>query len=135
TPINVMNIPILPVVHTSDVVSTINQWPALKQFLVAIANRVPGLRQRLIKLLYPQREAPMSGVVSPSASTIPTSSRVPDYSAANLLSRQLTDGRQAVAKDANIQMHAVEAFLKSHFNGRVPPHPDETFFDIIKTAC
>ena len=65
---------------------------------------------------------------------MPPSSKVPDYKAANPLSRQLTDGRLAIVAQATIQMPALEGFLKSHFNGKMPAHPDEAFLGTINMA-
>ena len=132
--ISVMNVPIIPAIHTSEIVNTINQTLKLKNILLPVINRMPRIKQLLIRLLYPHR-AQISGVVSTSASSIPASSRVPDYKAANPLSRRLTDGRKTVAKQATFQLPEIEAFLKSHFNEKIPADPDEVFFSITKTIC
>lgn len=135
TPISILNIPIVPAIQRSDIVGTINQWPTIRKILLALINPIPGLKQSLIRLLYPHRVTPATGIVSTSASTISASSKVPDYKAANPLSCRLIEGRQAVAKQATVQLPVIEAFLKSHFDGKVPAHPDEVFFGIIKTVC
>lgn len=133
--ITIMNIPVVPSAQSSKIVRAIIERPALKKFVSAIINCIPGLRQKLIRSIYPQGATPISGVVSASASAIPANSKIPDFKAANPLSRQLTEGRQAAAKQATIQLPAIEAYLRSHFDGKVPPHPDEVFFDITKTVC
>jgi len=120
---SIMNALVVPAIHISDVIGAIDRKPTLRKFLLAIINHIPGLKRLLVRLLYPQR------------ATIPANAKAPDYKADNPLSRQLTNGRQAVAAQATVQRPAIEAFLKSHFNGKTPTHPDEVFFDITKTVC
>ena len=133
--ISVMNVPLVPAFQISESLRAISRRPSLKKCLLAIINRIPGLKQLLIRLLYPERASQVSGIISTSASAAPASSRIPDYKAANPLSRQLTEGRRTVATQAEVQLPAIEAFLKSHFDGKVPADPDEVFFGITKTIC
>lgn len=133
-PISIANIPVVPAVHIGSVIRAILQRPVLKKYLLAIISLIPGLKERLIDRLYPQAAAPASGVVSPSAASTPPSSKVPEYKATNPLSRQLTDGREAVAAQAMFQLPELQGFLKSYFEGNIPAHPDEVFLATIKMA-
>ncbi len=133
-PISIANVPIIPAVQVSSIIKAVIQIPTLKKYLLAIISLIPGLRQRLISRHYPQAATPASGVISASAVTMPPSSKVPDYKAANPLSHRLTAGRQAIAAQATIQFPELEGFLKLHFDGKIPAHPDEDFLGIIKMA-
>jgi hypothetical protein len=102
------------------VVETMNRMPRLKKPLLAAIKRIPGLRRVLLALLLP----PAPGTSSP---------QVPEFKAANPLSQRLTAGRNAVFEDAAIKMPEIRSFLETYFNGAIPEHPDETFFNIIGT--
>lgn len=130
-PISIANVPIVPAVQVSSIIKAIIQIPTLKKYLLAIISLIPGLRERLISRLYPQAATPASGMISASATAMPPSSKVPDYKAANPLSRQLTDGRLAIVAQATIQLPELEGFLMSHFDGKIPAHPDEVFLGTI----
>ncbi len=116
-----VSVPVAPV-EKKNVLDVINQVPWLKKPLVATIKRFPTLRSALIQLLLPQPPAPG-----------PKSTQVPEFKASNPLSQQLIAGRNAVFEKATVGMPEIKSFLKAHFNGVIPEHPDETFFNIIGT--
>jgi hypothetical protein len=127
--------PPLPVGQASQaevhgLVKILNQFPPLKRLVQAAINRTPGLRLKLVRLLYPQRVAAAEAI----AAAAPLNSQVPNFKADNPLSKKLTDDRQAVAAQAKVKLPELEAFLKSHFDGKIPDHPDEVFFKTISSV-
>ena len=131
--VSIMNIQLVRSAQTSEVVDAINKRPKLKRVLRSVVNRVPGLKQRLMRRVYPHIAAPAATIGGGSAASV--TSRIPDFKAANPLSRQLTEGRKSVAGQASIKLPEIQSFLKSYFDGQVPQHPDEVFFDLIGTKC
>lgn len=132
--VNVMNVTVLPPIHRSEVMAAINQRPKLKNALKSIVNRVPGLRQVLLRLLTPAAALSAAQQSTPTAPT-PLASRVPDFKAANPLSLRLTNDRVAVAAQASVKLPEIQKFLKSHFDGTIPQHPDEAFYGVIRLTC
>lgn len=133
-PVSVMNVTVLPPVHRSQVMDAVNRRPKLKNALKSVVNRVPGLRQMLVGMLSPSTAFSSAGQSTPSAPT-PPSSRVPDFKAANPLSIRLTTGRAVIAGQASVKLPEIEDFLKSHFGGTIPQHPDESFYGVIRLTC
>jgi hypothetical protein len=131
--VNIMDVSLVPPVQKSEVVGAINRRPKLKKLLLTVINRFPSLKNWLVRRLYPNVAAPVAKAAQTLAT--PVSSRIPDFKAANPLSRRLTDGRKMVAGQASIKLPEIQSFLKSHFDGNVPQHPDEVFFDLIGTKC
>lgn len=130
--ISVPNVPIVPSVEGSQIIAALNQRPHLKKALTTVINRVPGLRQRLLRWLHPVSATPVAPAQSTPTAPTPPTSRVPDFKAANPLSLQLTDGRAAIAAKAKVKLPEIQDFLTKHFNGIIPQHPDEIFLGVIK---
>ena len=103
------------------VLDTMNQMPWMKKPLVAAIKRFPRVRQALISLLLPAQ---------PSA---PVSTQVPQYKSDNPISRKLISGLDSAFAAAKIGTPDLMKFLKEHFGGTIPEHPDEAFFRIIGT--
>lgn len=121
-----------PALPESQVLRVIYRMPVVKRALLSIVNRFPRLKQRLINIFFPARSPP---VVTPQAAAVPgpVTTRVPPFKADNPLSIRLTDDRQAVIATATVKLPEIQAFLKAHFAGNIPAHPDEVFFDLIGT--
>lgn len=111
-----------PRADQKNILDTMNRAPWLKKPLVATIKRFPRLRSALINLLLPQQGRAQT-----------TSTQVPVFTASNPLSQRLTAGREAAWKSTAFGADDISDFLKMHFGGNIPEHPDEQFFRIIKT--
>lgn len=118
------------------IVELVNRF-GIRRFVRAVFNRVPGLKAALVRSLYSSRRTtPAAGPIAITAAAVvstPPTTRVPWFKGKNPLSQRLTEDRQAVITQATIKLADIEAFLRQHFDGSIPPHPDEVFFDIIGT--
>lgn len=103
------------------ILDTMNQMPWMKRPLVAAIKRFPRVRQALISLLLPAQ-------LSVTGST-----QVPQYKGDNPLSLKLTSGLNSTFAAGTLGTPDLMKFLKDHFGGTVPEHPDEAFFRIIGT--
>lgn len=120
-------------VEVHGVIRVVNQFPAVKKLLQTIVNSTPGLRVAIVRVLYPQRVAAAEAAEAAVAAAAETS-RVPVFKTDNPLSRKLTDGRAAEAARAKTKLPEIQDFLKEHFGGTIPEHPDEVFFKIISSV-
>ena len=59
--------------------------------------------------------------------------QVPQYKSDNPISRKLISGLDSAFAAAKIGTPDLMKFLKEHFGGTIPEHPDEAFFRIIGT--
>lgn len=132
--VNILSVPVIPSVERSAIVAAVNRVPAVKNILVSIINAVPGLKGVVSRLLSPMPNTTVAGQAT-AASPTPIGTKVPDFKAQNPLSRRLTDDRAAVAATAQIKLPEIEDFLKEHFNGSIPQHPDEAFYAVIRLTC
>lgn len=97
--------------------------PAARRRVIAMLDAVPPLK-RLAVVGYRQlsklrMQAPVSVIKGPGG--------------VHPLSKQLVEGRAAVIARTTIREPQLQAFLHSHFGGKVPQLPDEAFFDLIGT--
>jgi hypothetical protein len=112
------------------IIGVLNRYPALKKFAQSVVNSIPGLRLMLVRILYPQQAA----AVELAEAEASGNTHVPNFKADNPLSKKLTDDRRAVAAQAKARLPELQAFLKAHFEGTIPDHPDEVFFKITSTV-
>jgi hypothetical protein len=105
----------------------VDRWPRLRRLAGATLSRAPGVKRRAIylvqaaeRLFQRSPSEPLPVVGGPGGAAFP-------------LSKQLTEGRNAVIARATIQEPELQAFLTSHFGGTAPRLPDEVFFDLIGT--
>ena len=105
----------------------IDRWPRLRRLAGAALAHTPTFKRRAIytvhaieRLFQRPPSEPLPFVEGPKGEVFP-------------LSKQLTEGRNAVIARATIHEPEVRSFLESHFGGAPPRVPDEVFFDLIGT--
>ena len=122
----------IPIVNTiierKSLVDELNQRPWIKKPIKMVLDLMPGVKQRLINL---SNGVPATSAPGTLATPTPISSRIPDFKADNPISKKLTDDRKAVIARAKVGLPEIRGFLNTYYNGKVPPHPDEVFFDLI----
>jgi|GEM_PF-2288712 len=104
----------------------LNKYPTLKRFLVKIIVFAAALLNKA-------RSFRLGSSGGSHISIVNAENRIPEFRSDNPLSKSLSKGLGDVQSKTVYQVEDVYSFLDKYFDGDVPAHEDETFFELIGT--